>query len=176
MKKNQLEEIFIKHAPSVFQYAYQLSKSRQTAEDLTQETFLQATIHLHTFKDESVRSWLFRVTRNTYIDEWRKKVRRQQIWFHKLLPQKEMLSPYGLPEEDLERKETYENIAQLLQFLPENYRTIIYLREFEDFSYQEIMQTTELTEEQVKVTLHRARKRLQQLAKKKGWYYEELEQ
>ncbi|BAC13254.1 sigma-70 family RNA polymerase sigma factor [Oceanobacillus iheyensis] len=175
MKKNQLEEIYIKFAPSVFQYAYQLSKSKQVAEDLTQETFLQATIHLHTFKDESVRSWLFRVTRNAYIDEWRKKVKRQHIWFHKLLPQKEILSPYGLPEQELLGKEISQNITQLLQFLPENYRTVIYLREFEEFSYHEIMQTTELSENQVKVTLFRARKRLQQLVIKKGWYNERME-
>jgi RNA polymerase sigma factor (sigma-70 family) len=86
-----------------------------------------------------------------------------------------MVSPYGLPEETVLMKEQCKQLEDLLHFLPEQYRSILYLREYEEFSYQEIMEALQLTEEQVKVTLFRARKRLANLAKKKGWEYDSLE-
>lgn len=52
----------------------------------------------------------------------------------------------------------------MLKFLPEQYRSILYLREVEQFSYKEIMEALQMSEEQVKVTLHRTRKRLAALA------------
>ncbi|TFI43344.1 sigma-70 family RNA polymerase sigma factor, partial [Diaphorobacter sp. DS2] len=57
-----------------------------------------------------------------------------------------------------------EKVADLISSLPEQYRSILYLREFESFSYSEIRETLDLSENQVKVTLHRARKKLAQLA------------
>lgn len=59
--------------------------------------------------------------------------------------------------------------------MPEQYRFILYLREYHSFSYQEIMEALQLLEEQLKVTLYRARKRLVQLAEKKGWEYDEMD-
>jgi len=86
-----------------------------------------------------------------------------------------MVSPYGLPEEELMQQEQTEELDDLLRFLPEQYRSILYLREYQSFSYQEIMETLQLSEEQVKVTLYRARKRLAQLAEKKGWEHDRME-
>ncbi len=86
-----------------------------------------------------------------------------------------MISPYGIPEDSLLMQETHQQLEDLLAFLPEQYRSVIYLREYEDFSYKEIMEALQLTEEQVKVKLHRARKRLAILAEKKGWYYDRME-
>ena len=86
-----------------------------------------------------------------------------------------MVSPYGLPEEELMQQEQTEELNDLLGFLPEQYRSILYLREYQSFSYQEIMETLQLSEEQVKVTLYRARKRLAQLAEKKGWEHDRME-
>ena len=86
-----------------------------------------------------------------------------------------MVSPYVLPEEELMQQEQTEELDDLLRFLPEQYRSILYLREYQSFSYQEIMETLQLSEEQVKVTLYRARKRLAQLAQKKGWEHDRME-
>ncbi len=87
----------------------------------------------------------------------------------------EMNSPYGIPEDSLLKKEQSQQLEDLLDLLPEQYRSILYLREYEEFSYREIMVALNLTEEQVKVTLYRARKRLSCLAEKKGWEYDGVE-
>lgn len=171
-----LDDLYRQYARPLYFYLLKLSGSRQLAEDLTQETFVRATISLHTYEGEEARSWLFKVARNAYLDEWRKQQRWKTVPLLSFLGStKDMLSPYGLPEEDLLKKEGAEEIADLLEFLPENYRSILYLREFEEFSYREIMDTLQLTEEQVKVTLYRARKRLRQLAERKGWKYGGME-
>lgn len=166
----KLGNLYQQYARPLYYYLLKLCGSAQLAEDLTQETFVRATIHLHTYEGEEARAWLFKVARNAYIDEWRKQKRRKSIFLLSLFSQKEeMISPYGVPEDNILTEELNEELEDLLQYLPEHYRSIIYLREYEAFSYKEIMDTLQLSEDQVKVTLHRARKRLSHIAKQKGW-------
>jgi len=172
----KLENLYKKYAKTLYFYLLRLSGSAQLAEDLTQETFVRATIHLKEYEGEEARAWLFKVARNAYLDEWRKWKRRKTIPLITLFSSnKDMISPYGIPEDTLLMQETHQQLEDLLGFLPEQYRSVIYLREFEEFSYKEIMEALQLTEEQVKVTIHRARKRLASLAKKKGWEYDRME-
>lgn len=175
-QKPQLEDLYKRYAKPLFYYLLKLCGSKQLAEDLTQETFVRATINLHKYEGGEARAWLFKVARNAYIDEWRKQKRKQS--FLKLalfIAKEEMISPYGIPEDSLLNQELNQQLEDLFNYLPEQYRSILYLREVEQFSYKEIMDTLKMTEEQVKVTLHRARKRLASLADKKGWKYDGLE-
>lgn len=174
--QSKLEDLYSRYARPLYFYLLKLSGSSQLAEDLTQETFVRATISLHTYDGEDARAWLFQVARNAYLDEWRKQSRRKVVPILSFFSSKEeMLSPYGIPEDDLLQREQKRELEDLLQFLPEQYRSILYLREYENFSYQEIMQALQLSEDQVKVTLHRARKRLASLAKQKGWNHDRME-
>lgn len=178
MKKQtlKLENLYKQYARPLYYYLLKLSGSEQLAEDLTQETFVRATIKIHSYEGEEVRAWLFKVARNAYIDEWRKQKRRKSIFLLSLFNTKEeMMSPYGIPDESILDKELNQELEDLLKYLPEQYRSIIYLREYEAFSYKEIMDTLLLSEDQVKVTLHRARKRLASIAKQKGWEYDRME-
>lgn len=132
---------------------------------MTQETFVQATVHLHQYESEEARAWLFKVARNAYIDEWRKQKRKQSLLKLSIFSKKEdILCLYGIPEDALLNQELSRELGALLKFLPEQYRSILYLREVEQFSYKEIMEALQMSEEQVKVTLHRTRKRLAALA------------
>ncbi|SES62304.1 RNA polymerase sigma-70 factor, ECF subfamily [Oceanobacillus limi] len=172
----KLDNLYRQYAKTLYFYLLKLSGSAHLAEDLTQETFVRATIHLHEYEGEEARAWLFKVARNAYLDEWRKQKRRKAIPLLSLVSsKKEMISPYGIPEDSLITQETHQQLEDLLGYLPEQYRSIIYLREYQEFSYKEIMEALQLTEEQVKVTIHRARKRLAALAKKKGWEYDRME-
>lgn len=167
-RRDRLDDLYRHYARPLYYYLYKMSGSKETAEDLTQETFIKATVSLSFYKQEDVRAWLFKVARNAYLDEWRKRQRRNKIPFAGYLFSKgEMTSPYGLPEYSALKKESNEKVADLMSCLPEQYRSILYLREFESFSYSEIRETLDLSENQVKVTLHRARKKLAQLADEK---------
>jgi RNA polymerase sigma factor (SigM family) len=146
----------------LYYYLLRLFGSPHLAEDLVQETFYRATISLSSInKYQEVRPWLFSIACNLYIDEWRKRQRWKWVPFFE---KEEMISPYGVPEQEAVQKENKRELEDLLKLLPENYRTIIYFREYESFTYAEIQEAMELTESQVKVMLHRAMKKLKQLA------------
>lgn len=169
-RKNELEILYRQYAKPLYYFLLKMSGSKELAEDLTQETFVRATISLSEYNREDVRAWLFKVARNVYIDEWRKRQRRKRIPFAELFTKgNEILSPYGLPEEEALKMEEREDLHAFLKFLPEQYRITLYLREFESFSYKEIAEALDLTESQVKVTIHRARKKILQLAKENNW-------
>lgn len=176
MKNYQLEDLFKLYSKPLYYYLWKMSGSAHLAEDLTQETFVRATISLQTYEGEEARAWLFKVARNVYIDEWRNRRRRQAIYLLKLFQSsEEMISPYGLPEEAILAQEGANDLKELLELLPEHYRTILYLRENEHFSYAEIGVALDISENQVKVNLHRARKKLESVAKKRGWEYDRME-
>ena len=161
-----LEDIYRKYAEGLYYYLLQLSGSSGVAEELVQETFYRATISLSKYKQQEVKAWLFKIARNVYIDEWRKRQRWKWVPF---IEREEMKSPYGIPEEEIIIKENQQELKELMGLLPENYRTILYFREYEGFSYADIQEAMDITEAQVKVLLYRARKKLKQLShKQKG--------
>lgn len=160
-KQRFLDALYRKHAKMLYFYLYNMCGSEALAEDLVQETFLRATIALHTYESEHAKAWLLRVARNIYLDEWRKQQRRRNNpIYQRWLKPKDMICPYGVPEEEYKNKEQMYSIQNILVALPEKYRTIIYLREYEQFSYEEIGQAMHLTLTQVKTTLFRARQKI----------------
>jgi RNA polymerase sigma factor, SigM family len=168
--ERNLDELYRHFAKPLYFYLLKLSGSPHLAEDLTQETFVRATIALSVQHHENIRAWLLKTARNAYLDEWRKRERRKWIPFaESLLNRREMISPYGLPEDEAIKAENQKDVEQLLSYLPEIYRSTIYLREIEGLSYSEIQKALDLTEGQVKVTLHRAKKKLAHLVENKGW-------
>ncbi|MGM0843511.1 MAG: sigma-70 family RNA polymerase sigma factor [Bacillota bacterium] len=162
-----LENLYRNYAESLFYYLVKLSGSKEMAEDLVQETFIRATVSLEFSKTDNAKAWLFKVARNVYLDEWRKRKRRERIPFlSRLMREKEMISPYGIPEEEAVRRAGILEMKELLMLLPERYRTILYLREYEEFSYKELQSSLDLSESKVKTELFRARKKLKELYEK----------
>lgn len=172
MKKDQyndLEQIYLMFAEPLYFYLLKLTGSHFIAEELVQETFYRATLSLDLYEEEQIKSWLFKVARHAYLDEWRKNKRWQWVPFYNHLSNSaEMISPDGLPEKSVIHQEIKEDVIDVMSLLPENYRTIIYLREYKQFSYEDLAGTMDLSLNQVKVTLYRARERFKQLSKRLG--------
>ncbi|WP_042477524.1 sigma-70 family RNA polymerase sigma factor [Bacillus ndiopicus] len=172
-KRETLDDLYRQHAKSLYFYLYKMCGNPQLAEDLVQETFVRATVSLEVASAEHAKAWLFQVARHAYLDEWRKNERRQKNpIFQFFLRPKEMFSPYGIPEEQLIEKVHQDLVLDIMRRLPENYRTVLYLREEESFTYKEIAQFMKMTEEQVKITLYRARKKFEGIAQQEGERYE----
>ncbi|MED4015917.1 RNA polymerase sigma factor [Sutcliffiella cohnii] len=169
-RRETLDTLYRAYAEQLYYYLQKLSGSPSVAEDLVQETFVRATISLHEWKDNSsARAWLYKVARNAYLDTWRKKQKWQWVPF---LQRDEMVSPYGIPEIEYEKKQNHHLVEELFSLLPEQYRSVLYLREIENYSYEEIAEVLEMNEGQVKITIHRARKRLQDLGEREEKKYE----
>jgi len=115
-QRQQLENLYKQYAKPLYFYLLKLCGSTQLAEDLTQEAFVRATVYLHTYEEEEARAWLFKVARNAYLDEWRKQQRWQTIPILSIFSsKKEMISPYGLPEESLLTQERNQQLEELLK-------------------------------------------------------------
>lgn len=146
-----------KYQDIVFSIALKVLKNREDAEETAQEVFIKAYKSLHTFKgDAKFSTWLYRITYNHCISETRKK----KIHFAstddiEVRDDDSELNLDGIPEE---RRAFFVKTA--LEKLPEDEYTLVLLYYFEDHSVEEIGKVTRLSESNVKVKLHRARKKL----------------
>jgi RNA polymerase sigma-70 factor (ECF subfamily) len=120
----ELEEMYREHAKQVYLYLLSLSHDRELSEDLTQETFVKASMKIRNFRHEStLSSWLCSIARNLYFDVCRKKKRDP-----------EQTGP--LFEEAQDPRDP--RIFACLHELPEPYREILWLQVYGLLSFAQI--------------------------------------
>ncbi len=126
----------------VYNFVYRLVNDRDTAEDLTQETFLKAWKNLKRFdRNKKFKTWLFTIAKNTAFDHLKKKKEipfsaftdEEEDNFLENIPDEEIL-----PDEIMERSDLAEELDAILQKLPPHYRAILLLRYKEDLTLHEI--------------------------------------
>jgi len=120
-----------------------------TAQDLVQESFTKMWVKVRDVDFTKSKSYLFTVGYNTMIDHIRSKKRRDTYLAAQETERYE--------EKDYDLKDA---LDFALNLLPEAQKSVILLRDYEGYSYEEIGQLTKLSESQVKVYLFRARKTL----------------
>jgi RNA polymerase sigma-70 factor (ECF subfamily) len=146
----------------VFNLTYRMLGNQQEAEDAAQETFLRAYGGLRQYNpDHKFSTWLFSIANHHCIDRLRK---RRMTWVsiedNPVLENLEGDLPQ--PEHGALDQERSAEIQRLLERLEPEYRMPLLLRYWEDYSYEEIAVTLDLTVAAVKSRLFRAR---QQMAK-----------
>lgn len=136
----------------MFHYLLSLAQKKELAEDLVQETFYRALIYLETYKDEDIRPWLFRVARNTFIDWYRKEKQRQTVYLEEWhLPQ------VPSAEEKVLHMKELESWFQFLEGISASKRSVLLLKDYYGFSYEEISEVTGYSVAKVKMDLFRGR-------------------
>ncbi|MDL4839656.1 RNA polymerase sigma factor [Aquibacillus rhizosphaerae] len=156
MKKYIFVELFERYQLPLFRYLYLMSRNRETAEELLQETFYRAMISLQVEDILQARAWIFKVARNLYID-WTRKAKSEQRMVERIQLEFNSNSTIGNPEQKLDEKTRQQELEEVMSLLPERMQTILYLREVQGFSYKELASAMNLSDSQVKVTLHRAK-------------------
>ena len=134
----------------LFRLALRITFDRAEAEDVVQETLIRVF--------GSIEAYCLTVARNLAIDRSERKDSRTV----ELTPEMEQASDASGPYEKLVNKERMALIHRLMNRLPEKQRLIMQLRDVEGKSYKEIAAVLNLTEEQVKVNLFRARQKVKQ--------------
>jgi RNA polymerase sigma-70 factor, ECF subfamily len=143
--------------------ALQLTKHRQDAEDLVQESIARACAAFHRFTpDTNVRAWMHRIMLNTFINGYRKRQREPFLSVPSVgelaVAERFSAGAASISAEDaaLSKIPTHSLVAAL-QDLPEEFRQVLYLIDVEGFSYRETaaIMTTPLGT--VMSRLHRAR-------------------
>lgn len=151
---HSVEEIYRTYEKRIFRYFYGLTTDYHLAEELTQETFYQVIRTLPFFRgDAQVTTWLYKVARNVF-SMWKRKHQNDPIPLdddHIAVPAERL--PPGI----VEQKEKLALVLGALRQLPENYREVLWLREWQELSYEEVALITAHSVSWVKVTLYRAR-------------------
>jgi RNA polymerase sigma-70 factor (ECF subfamily) len=153
-------ELVDKHKDMVFTMAMRIVRNYHDAEEIAQDVFLKAYQSLETFKRKSKFStWLYRIVYNMSVS----KVRRKKPETGAI--SEEVVENYTVDDihENVSRLNTDEQkmlINKALEKLPEEESTIISLYYLNECSIEEIAEITGFTKSNIKVKLHRIRKKL----------------
>jgi RNA polymerase sigma-70 factor, ECF subfamily len=151
------EEAYRSYADTTARWAQQLGGWSVDVDDVVQEVFLVVSRQLGRFRGEArFSTWLFEITRKITANHRRR--HRWRFW-HTQAPHGADSAPSGdpLPDAELERRQTIQQLYQVLDKLPEKYRTVLVLYELEGLSTQEISELCQLNVSTVRVQLGRAR-------------------
>jgi len=139
--------------------AYRVCGNKQDAEDIVQNAFVKAFHNLKMFRSDSKFStWFYRIVYNTAITETRTSVHNTEFVDYKVIEVSDSYSDFDTMAQ-IEENERKEMINEALDKLPKDESVMLSLYYLEDNSVKEIAVITNLTEANVKVKLHRARKR-----------------
>jgi len=165
-------EIYDQYYSRVRKFILALVKDEWVADDIIQETFLKVQQNIKSLRDPSkLSSWIFRIAHNLCQDHFRrlKKSRKEESIdqeetgdLKEALIQKEL----GVQKE-LEQRQMGECVQNQINLLPESLRTVLVLFDIMEFSHQESAGILGITVKNVKVRLHRARKRLKAILEDK---------
>jgi len=156
---NAFSYLVDKHKGMVYTIALRMLKNSEDAEELAQDTFVKAFSSLKNFKFESKFStWLYRITYNGAVSKLRKKQIEVYDVEDAVLPDSEVVSTYSAINE-LTRNEQKKYINEAIENLKEDDALILTLYYLQENTIEEICEITGLTLSNVKVKLHRARKR-----------------
>lgn len=152
--------VYRRYLPRVLSVCRRMLNDPDDAQEAAQETFLRVYKALGRFNGRyQLGAWITRIGTNVCLDHLRARSRRPMDAAVEL-DQLEAISPAfeDSPESHYLRRLESRRVLKVLHELPPLHRAAIVLRDYEGFSYEEIAQTLELNECQVKALLHRARK------------------
>lgn len=168
------EEAVEKYHGKVFQLIYRYTGDYEDACDLTQDTFVRAHRAWREFRGESqIYTWLYRIALNLCHNHRKKGARRKHAEGPSLDTPifdgddssggREVPDARPATTHAIENEELREQLHTALTSLPDNYRTVIVLRDIEGWSYEEIARITDSSLEAIKSRLFRARGLLREM-------------
>lgn len=140
------------YSDGVYRFILKNIKDDDTANDIVQESFVRMWERVKEISFEKAKSYLFTTAYHTMIDQIRRNKRYSEM--------------DGTYESELQSSNSFNDLKEVIDEavvkLPEIQRTVILLRDYEGYAYDEIGEITGLNESQVKVYIFRARTFLKQ--------------
>jgi RNA polymerase sigma-70 factor (ECF subfamily) len=161
------EELVERHKQKAYRIAFDFSRDREEAKDLSQDAFLKAYMNINKFDGRSgFYTWFYRILVNVCLDYRRRKQRAPSESYEEKIESGSELNhgsdAVPLPEEMVAAGQVSRKVGAALEALPAKQRTVFILRNHEGLSIREIAQTMRTAEGTVKVHLHRAVRALRQ--------------
>lgn len=161
MSHNLYHKEILPASDGMYRYALSIVREPETARDIVQDCLTKIwSIRKDLDKVEKVNAWAFRIVRNRCIE-----IMRRNRYAD--LDEKVVNMRHSDPVENQAITNDFMSLMkQVLKELPEKQQEVFHLREVEDMSYQDIAETCGLTESDVKVNIHRARKKVKEAMQK----------
>jgi RNA polymerase sigma-70 factor (ECF subfamily) len=147
------QDLYESYATEVYRFTLWLSGDSSEAEDITSETFIRAWVNNSKIRTETLKAYLFAISRNVYLEHKRK--RKNQVVLEDIYP-----DPAPGPDKLTESHAELQGVQRILQTLPEIDRTAFVLRVQHELPYDEIARVLELSLTATKVKVYRVRKKL----------------
>mgnify|MGYP001118794884 FL=1 len=154
----------------VFNIAFRMIGNYDDANELAQEVFLKAFRSINKFKGDSLFStWIYKVTANVCLDEIRRRKKRmvfsldEDMEFNDGEVKRQIPDSSPTPDITAETNEIKNAVNKSIQELPEDYKSVIILRDIQGFSYDEISRIVNCPEGTVKSRINRARQALKKI-------------
>ncbi|MEX1062449.1 MAG: sigma-70 family RNA polymerase sigma factor [Balneolaceae bacterium] len=162
-KQEEFNEEIIPHLDALYNFALRLTTDPSDAEDLVQDTVVKAYRFFSSYeKGTNAKAWLFRILKNSYINNYRKKSKKpQQVDYDEVSTFYETVRAERTDTSDLEdrmyRDLMDDDITGALEDLPEDFRTVVLLCDVEGFTYEEIANMLDVPIGTIRSRLHRGR-------------------
>ncbi|KKO54787.1 RNA polymerase sigma factor [Paenibacillus sp. DMB20] len=152
-----VDALILRYHQPLFGYVYRMTMNEQTAADIVQETFV--TLYRQSRRGqvpETLKPWIYKIATNLCRDFWKKASTRHEILWKRDRDLDEMRA-INFMDHQVERQW----MLDALNDLSIDHRTVIYLRFYQDLTYEQISETLEIPVNTVKSRLYRALKQLE---------------
>lgn len=162
-KQQDFNEEILPQLDALYNFGLRLTADPNDAEDLVQDTIVKAYRFFSSYeKGTNAKAWLFRILKNSYINNYRKESKKpQEVDFDEVATFYETIRDERVDTSDLERKMFREliddDLAKALDDIPEDFRTVVLLCDVEDFTYEEISNMLDVPIGTIRSRLHRGR-------------------
>lgn len=173
--KAALSKIVNKYSGRIYNLALRILRNKEDAEDILQETFITVVEKLHTFDGRSgLFTWIYRIAANASL----MKLRKKKIVFQDIddsvyndnIEERIFVDWTQDPSINIYDEEVKKKIDEAVNKLSDIYRSVFVLRDIEGLSIKETSAILNITEENVKIRLRRARQFLRDILSE---YFEE---
>jgi RNA polymerase sigma-70 factor, ECF subfamily len=156
-------ELVRRYHPPILRLCLGILRDRALADDMCQEVFIKAYERLASFRGQSAFStWLYRIATNHCLEALRRRKRERSESLDALLEAHQPVAGMEAPSRPERILENADFARRVLRTLPEEYQTVLILREGEGLSYEEIAKTMNCSLDSVKARLKRARRQLEE--------------
>lgn len=154
------DELYHTHGKPVYRFLLALTGDEGQAEELLQETFYQAFLHIDRFEGRSsLYTWLCCIGKNAWLHECRRRSRYADTPYEEL----KLTDPTPTPEEATLRREQNQRLRQAVLALEDPQREVFILHAYGGLKLKEIAALHQKSESWARVTYFRARKTIQEV-------------
>jgi len=162
---NAFKILYNFYFPKIYRYILKRVGDKEIAEDIVSTTFLKVftCLEKYSYQGHSFGAWVYRIATNNLIDYYRKKP-KQAINIENIEDLKDDRNPE--PGNTFDKEKEKEKTRKMLEFLPSRYQEVIYLKFFANMTSNEISKIMNITENNMRVLVFRALKKIREQYKK----------